>query len=135
MKLSERKTLCCMLCSVNLQYAYDMLKASMLVYNFLFMMLSVFIIGLGCYAEYMRSKFTEQEHFLVTPSIFLLVIGSLMLVFSFPGFIGALRDNTFMLKIFTISVTLCVLLEISGAIIAFLAKPYKQWIADVILIQ
>ena len=62
-------------------------------------MLSVFIIGLGCYAEYMRSNFTSQEHFLVTPSIFLLVIGSLMLVFSFPGFVGALRDNTFMLKI------------------------------------
>ena len=73
-------------------------------------MLSVFIIGLGCYAEYMRSNFTEQEHFLVTPSIFLLVIGSLMLVFSFPGFVGALRDNTFMLKIVSCVVvifTLC----------------------------
>ena len=62
-------------------------------------MLSVFIIGLGCYAEYMRSNFTKQEHFLMTPSVFLILIGSIMLTFSYPGFVGALRDNTFLLKV------------------------------------
>lgn len=115
-----------MLFKVNLTFAYDMLKASMLVYNFFFMMLSVFIIGLGAYAEYMRSMLTEQEHFLVTPSVFLILTGAIMLFFSYFGFVGALRDNFFLLKIFNISVLICFVLELTGGLIAFFARTYAK---------
>ena len=65
--------------------------------------LSWCVIGLGIYAEIMRSKFTEYEHFLMTPSVILILIGCFMLFFSFTGFLGALRDNFFMLKMVSLT--------------------------------
>ena len=47
----------------------------------------------------MRANLTEEEHFLVTPSVFLIIIGFVMVTFAYFGFVGALRDNFLLLKI------------------------------------
>jgi len=98
----------------------------MLIYNFLFMIISWLIIGLGIYAEIMRSEFTSFEHFLMTPSIILLLCGSIILFFAFIGFLAALRDNLFLMKVFTICSIICIIIEISGGVLAFLFRSESK---------
>lgn len=56
------------------------------------------LTGLGIYAEVMRQELTDGDHVFFTPSVFLFSLGIIAIVFAGIGFLGALRDNTCLLR-------------------------------------
>nr|XP_018670164.1 tetraspanin-15-like isoform X1 [Ciona intestinalis] len=124
----------CCGCGGSDDAAYEWIKIFLIVYNFGFLLLSLGFIGLGIYSEIWRSEITEAEHFLLTPSVFLFVLGFIGFLFAGFGCVGALRDNLCVLKFFICSVLLCVLIELGAGIAALIFKdPAKNFVNDYVM--
>ncbi|TNN46626.1 Tetraspanin-5 [Liparis tanakae] len=56
-----------------------------------------------------------------------MVVGAIMFILGFAGCIGALRENTFLLKFFSVFLGIIFFLELTTGILAFV---FKDWIKD-----
>lgn len=105
-------------------------KYSMFMFNFLFWLMGVLLLGIGTYA--IIDKWASGEGFrlenvydIIFNLAFLLVIcGGVISIVSFAGCIGALRENMCLLKFYSFCLLLFFLFEMALAALGFIF-PYK----------
>ncbi|XP_021252048.1 tetraspanin-5 isoform X7 [Numida meleagris] len=93
--------------------------------------LGIAFLGIGLWAWNEKgvlsniSSITDLGGF--DPVWLFLVVGGVMFILGFAGCIGALRENTFLLKFFSVFLGIIFFLELTAGILAFV---FKDWIKD-----
>lgn len=111
-------------------YINSWVKYSMFMFNFLFWLMGVLLLGIGTYA--VIDKWASGEGFrmenvydIIFNLAFLLIIcGGVISIVSFAGCIGALRENMCLLKFYSFCLLMFFLLEMALAALGFIF-PYK----------
>uniref|UniRef100_A0A8C8K620 Tetraspanin 5a n=1 Tax=Oncorhynchus tshawytscha TaxID=74940 RepID=A0A8C8K620_ONCTS len=97
----------------------------------IFLLLGVAFLGIGLWAWNEKgvlsniSSITDLGGF--DPVWLFLVTGGVMFILGFAGCIGALRENTFLLKFFSVFLGIIFFLELTAGVLAF---TFKDWIKD-----
>ncbi|MFT7806311.1 tetraspanin-5 isoform X1 [Arapaima gigas] len=100
-------------------------------FNIIFWLLGVAFLGIGLWAWSEKgvlsniSSITDLGGF--DPVWLFLVVGGVMFILGFAGCIGALRENTSLLKFFSVFLGIIFFLELTAGILAFV---FKDWIKD-----
>uniref|UniRef100_A0A671ETG4 Tetraspanin 17 n=1 Tax=Rhinolophus ferrumequinum TaxID=59479 RepID=A0A671ETG4_RHIFE len=100
-------------------------------FNIVFWVLGALFLAIGLWAWGEKgvlsniSALTDLGGF--DPVWLFVVVGGVMSVLGFAGCIGALRENTFLLKFFSVFLGLIFFLELATGILAFV---FKDWIRD-----
>uniref|UniRef100_A0A4W6FZU2 Tetraspanin n=1 Tax=Lates calcarifer TaxID=8187 RepID=A0A4W6FZU2_LATCA len=81
-----------------------------------------FILAIGIYAEVERQRYKTLEGVFLAPAIILIVLGIIMFIVSFIGVLASLRDNLTLLKVFMYTLTVCLILELLGGVLALLFR-------------
>ncbi|MGH0117346.1 UNVERIFIED_CONTAM: hypothetical protein FKN15_033441 [Acipenser sinensis] len=81
-----------------------------------------FILAIGIYAEVERQKYKTLEGAFLAPAILLIVLGIIMFIVSFIGVLSSLRDNLCLLQVFLYTLTICLILELLGGVLALVFK-------------
>ncbi|XP_067103556.1 tetraspanin-17 isoform X2 [Osmerus mordax] len=106
-------------------------KYFLFAFNILFWLLGASFLAIGLWAWAEKgvlsnlSSITDLGGF--DPVWLFMVVGAVMFVLGFAGCIGALRENTFLLKFFSVFLGLIFFLELTAGILAFV---FKDWIKD-----
>uniref|UniRef100_A0A3Q4BKP3 Tetraspanin n=1 Tax=Mola mola TaxID=94237 RepID=A0A3Q4BKP3_MOLML len=87
-----------------------------------FQLIGGFILAIGIYAEVERQRYKTLEGVFLAPAIILILLGIIMFVVSFIGVLASLRDNLTLLKVFMYTLTLCLILELLGGIVALVFR-------------
>jgi len=111
-------------------YINSWVKYSMFMFNFLFWLMGVLLLGIGTYA--VIDKWASGEGFrlenvydIIFNLAFLLIIcGGVISIVSFAGCIGALRENMCLLKFYSFCLLMFFLVEMALAALGFIF-PYK----------
>lgn len=110
------------------------LKYLIFFFNLFFWIMGCLMIGVGTWAFGYKNSFSFESvkekgafDFIFDAALILLVIGVFIFILAFAGCIGSLRENTCLLKFFYIALTVVFILEIIGAILAFVfSSQVKQ---------
>ncbi|MEE6460637.1 hypothetical protein FKM82_001051 [Ascaphus truei] len=100
-------------------------------FNVIFWFLGIAFLGVGLWAWSEKgvlsniSSITDLGGF--DPVWLFLVVGCVMFILGFAGCIGALRENTFLLKFFSVFLGIIFFLELTAGVLAFV---FKDWIKD-----
>uniref|UniRef100_A0A8C8JPM0 Tetraspanin n=1 Tax=Oncorhynchus tshawytscha TaxID=74940 RepID=A0A8C8JPM0_ONCTS len=100
-------------------------------FNIIFWLLGVAFLGIGLWAWSEKgvlsniSSITDLGGF--DPVWLFLVVGGVMFILGFAGCIGALRENSFLLKFFSVFLGIIFFLELTAGVLAFV---FKDWIKD-----
>ena len=95
-------------------------KYFMFTMNILFWFASCLILAIAVYAMIEKQEIYGQISRLTTdPAAILLGIGIVMFVISFAGCLGALRENTCLLRFYSFMLGFMLLLEITAAILGY----------------
>lgn len=100
-------------------------------FNVIFWFLGITFLGIGLWAWNEKgvlsniSSITDLGGF--DPVWLFLVVGGVMFILGFAGCIGALRENTFLLKFFSVFLGIIFFLELTAGVLAFV---FKDWIKD-----
>ncbi|XP_030271206.1 tetraspanin-15 [Sparus aurata] len=104
------------------RFSYILLKFLLFAYSIIFWLIGGFILGIGIYAEVERQRFKTMEGVFLAPAIILILLGIVMFVVSFVGVLASLRDNLTLLKVFMYTLTVCLILELLGGILALVFR-------------
>ncbi|PIO37251.1 hypothetical protein AB205_0155420 [Aquarana catesbeiana] len=80
------------------------------------------VLAIGIYAEVERQKYKTLHGAFLAPAIILILLGLVMFVVSFIGVLASLRDNLCLLQVFMYTLGVCLLLELTGGIVALLFR-------------
>ncbi|KAK6178466.1 hypothetical protein SNE40_013254 [Patella caerulea] len=117
-------------------YVSPVVKWLVFFFNFIFWMAGAGMVGIGIWAFVEKNKFYHQEiqsiyDVMFDLSVVFLVLGVIIFILGFSGCIGALRENTYLLKFFYIVMILIFVAEITLGVIAFVFRDKaKQTITD-----
>lgn len=100
------------------KFSYVFLKYLLVLYAIIFWLIGGFILAIGIYAEVERQRFKTLEGVFLAPAIILILLGIVMFIVSFIGVLASLRDNLTLLKVFMYTLTICLILELLGGILA-----------------
>ncbi|KAL4640871.1 tetraspanin-15 [Arapaima gigas] len=102
--------------------SYLVLKIVLIVYATIFWMIGGFVLAIGIYAEVERQRYKTLEGIFLAPAIILIVLGLVMFFVSFVGVLASLRDNLCLLKVFVYSLSVCLILELLGGVLALMFR-------------
>ncbi|XP_017274117.1 tetraspanin-15 [Kryptolebias marmoratus] len=109
-KLTENK--CCE------KFTYQCVKVLLFSYACIFWLIGGFILAVGIYAEVERQRYRTLEGVFLAPAVILILLGIIMFIVSFIGVLGSLRDQLHLLKAFMYTLTVCLILELMGGVLA-----------------
>lgn len=108
------------------------MKYMIFLLNFIFWLLGGLLIGIGLYAffdKWESSGLLKLETFydvILNIALVLVIIGAIIFVVSFAGCVGALRENTCLLKFYSLCLLVFFLLEMLVAVIGFVFPHRMQ---------
>ncbi|KAJ8359928.1 hypothetical protein SKAU_G00164530 [Synaphobranchus kaupii] len=102
--------------------SYIVLKFTLITYSTIFWLIGGFILAIGIYAEVERQRYKTLEGVFLAPAVILIVLGVVMFIVSFIGVLSSLRDNLSLLKVFLYTLTICLILELLGGILALVFR-------------
>ncbi|XP_029465528.1 tetraspanin-15 [Rhinatrema bivittatum] len=104
------------------RFSYLCLKFTLIAYSTLFWLIGSFVLAVGIYAEIERQKYKTLQGAFLAPAIILILLGIVMFVVSFIGVLASLRDNLTLLKVFMYTLGICLILELTGGIVALIFR-------------
>ncbi|KAG7255817.1 hypothetical protein CRUP_017526 [Coryphaenoides rupestris] len=100
-------------------------------FNILFWLLGMALVGIGLWAWSEKGVLSNISSITdlggLDPVWLFMVVGGVMFILGFAGCIGALRENTFLLKFFSVFLGIIFFLEMTTGVLAFV---FKDWIKD-----
>ncbi|KAG7279167.1 hypothetical protein CRUP_022362 [Coryphaenoides rupestris] len=100
------------------RFSYVLLKFTLFAYAIGWWLIGGLVLAIGIYAEVERQRYKTLDGLFLAPAIILIVLGLIMFIVSFIGVLGSLRDNITLLKVFMYTLTVCLILELLGGVIA-----------------
>jgi tetraspanin-33 len=110
----------------NFTYVSSCTKYLIFLLNFLFWLLGGLLIGIGLYSGLDKFQATglikldTYYDIILNISIVMVLSGAIVFIVSFCGCLGALRENTCLLKFYSLCLLIFFLCEMAVAIIAFI---------------
>ncbi|XP_040179246.1 tetraspanin-15 [Rana temporaria] len=104
------------------RFPYLCLKFTLIAYCTIFWLIGALVLAIGIYAEVERQKYKTLHGAFLAPAIILILLGLVMFVVSFIGVLASLRDNLCLLQVFMYTLGVCLLLELTGGIVALLFR-------------
>ncbi|OWK56063.1 Tetraspanin-15 [Lonchura striata] len=102
--------------------SYLCLKLSLITYSTTFWVIGALVLAVGIYAEIERQKYKTLESAFLAPAIILILLGIVMFLVSFVGVLASLRDNLCLLQAFMYILGLCLLIELTGGVVALIFR-------------
>lgn len=120
----------------NFTYISPCVKYMIFMLNFLFWLFGGLLIGIGIYAFHDKWRGTgiirvnTIYDILLDISLVLIIFGGVVFVVSFAGCVGALRENTCLLRFYSLCLLIFFLLEMAIAIIGFVFPHTMQSVVE-----
>ncbi|XP_053409775.1 tetraspanin-33 isoform X4 [Nycticebus coucang] len=117
-------------------FVSPLVKYLLFFFNMLFWVISMVMVAVGVYARLMKHAEAALACLAVDPAILLIVVGVLMFLLTFCGYIGSLRENICLLQTFSLCLTAVFLLQLAAGILGFVFSDkfsccggisYKDW--------
>ncbi|CAH2314185.1 tetraspanin-15 [Pelobates cultripes] len=104
------------------RFPYLFLKFTLIIYSTIFWLIGAFVLAVGIYAEVERQKYKTLHGAFLAPAVILILLGLIMFAVSFIGVLASLRDNLCLLHVFMYTLGVCLILELTGGIIALIFR-------------
>ncbi|XP_045533552.1 tetraspanin-33-like isoform X1 [Pieris brassicae] len=109
----------------NFTYVSGCVKYMIFVLNFIFWLLGGLVVSVGLYAFIDKwqatglIKLDTLYDLILNVSLLIALMGGVVFIVSFAGCIGALRENTCLLKFYSLCLLILFLVEMGGAVCGF----------------
>ncbi|VDP87111.1 unnamed protein product [Schistosoma mattheei] len=104
------------------------LKSSLFIMNTICLLCSVALIGTGVYIQVKFSQYGDNLHSVWQAlPIIIIIIGAIVLIVSFLGCCGAIKENVYMLYLYSFLLIVLLISELAVPIVAFV---YRQEIDE-----
>ncbi|XP_005104479.1 tetraspanin-33 [Aplysia californica] len=112
-------------CTSRDTFVNPVLKYFLFFFNFTFWLGGLLLLAIGVWAHLERDRFSFDDFrsvfdFITDVSIFSIVTGCLMFLLGFCGCLGALRENTCLIKLYYFTLCVIFLGQVGGAVYVFL---------------
>ncbi|KAK9681093.1 Tetraspanin family [Popillia japonica] len=120
----------------NFTYVNSCVKYLIFLLNFIFWLMGGLLIGIGLYAFMDKWKLTGWVKLdtvydvILNVSLVLMIMGGVVFIVSFAGCVGALRENTCLLKFYSLCLLIFFLLEMGIAIVGFVFPQSIQSVLE-----
>ncbi|KAL5015885.1 hypothetical protein ScPMuIL_005474 [Solemya velum] len=102
-------------------------KYFLFIFNFISWVIAAATVGIGYWTTVDKGQIVrDATDFFLDPSIILCLVGSITFTVAFCGCVGALRENTFLLKFFYISLFVVLVVEFTGGTLIFIFFKFPK---------
>ncbi|XP_065179575.1 tetraspanin-33-like [Sycon ciliatum] len=96
-----------------------LVKWTLFTFNLLVLLCGIAALVVGVYGRLVQNDFDDVANISTDPAIILIASGVVCTILGTCGTAGALRENVMLLKIYYYGITILILLEIAGGVLAF----------------